>query len=460
MLKTANIDELENKKVSKLIWQYALPAIIGTMVNALYNIIDRVYIGHTPGLGDHAIGGLGIALPLMNLTAAVGMLVGAGSASRISICLGRGDKETAEKIIGNSFLLTILLTGSVVTGLYIYLDPILWLIGATEETFPYAQEFMHYLLPGNIFLSMCFNFNSMMRASGYPTKAMITMLIGVVANIIIAPIFLFGLKLGIKGAAIATIISMFIGLCFVMYHFLNKNSMLKLRASNVKLNPKIVWAIASIGLSPFFIQVASSAVAFFMNNRLKLFGGNVAIEAFAIANTLVMIIIMIMVGLTQGMQPIVGYNYGAGKIQRVKDTLNYTIKVGVGIGITGFLLGVFVPHIFVQAFNPSPELAEASANGLRIITFFLPFVGFQIVVTNFFQCIGMAAKSIFLSLTRQFIFLIPSLFFLPQMFGLDGVWGAMPTADFLATILTAVMFIWQIRKFNKIDTQQVLAQND
>ncbi len=456
MLKTANINELENKKISRLIWQYALPAIIGTMVNALYNIIDRVYIGHTPGLGDHAIGGLGIALPLMNLTTAVGMLVGIGSASRISICLGKGDKETAEKIVGNAFLLTIILTGSVVTALYIYLDPILMLIGATKETFPYAQEFMHYLLPGNVLLSMCFNFNSMMRASGYPKKAMLTILVGVIANIIIAPIFLFGLKLGIKGAALATILSMFIGLCFVMVHFLNKNSMLKLRPSNIKLDPKIVWAITSIGLSPFFIQVTSSAVAFFVNNRLKLYGGNVAIEAFAIANTLVMIIIMIMVGLTQGMQPIVGYNYGAKKIQRVKETLNYTIKVGVGIGIIGFLLGVFVPNIFVEAFNPSPELAEASANGLRIITFVLPLVGFQIVITNFFQCIGMVAKSIFLSLTRQFIFLIPGLFFLPRILGLNGVWAAMPTADFLASILTAGMFIWQIRKFNKIDTQQTL----
>ena len=208
----STISDLENKPVNKLIWQYALPAIVGTTVNALYNIIDRIYIGHTPGLGDHAIGGLGITLPLMNLTAAVGMLVGAGSSSRISICLGRGDKETAEKIIGNSFLLLLLLVGSLVAVLYIFLDPILMRIGATEETFPFADEFMRYLLPGNIFLSMCFSFNSMMRASGYPKKAMYTMLIGVVANIIIAPIFLFVLKLGIKGAAIATIISMFIAL--------------------------------------------------------------------------------------------------------------------------------------------------------------------------------------------------------------------------------------------------------
>ncbi len=456
MLKTANIEELENKKISKLLWQYALPAIVGTMVNASYNIIDRIYIGHGPDLGDHAIGGLGIVLPIMNLTAAVGMLVGAGSASRISICLGRGDKETAEKIIGNSFLLTILLTGTLVTILYMFLDPILMQIGATEETFPYAKEFLLYYLPGNIFLTMCFNFNSMMRASGYPKKAMYTMLIGVVANIIIAPIFIFILKWGIKGAAIATIISMFIGLCFVMYHFMNPNSMLRLRKKNIKLNPKIVWAIASIGLSPFFIQVAASIVVFILNNKLKLYGGNIAIEAFAIANTLIMIIIMIMVGLTQGMQPIVGYNYGAKRINRVKETLNYTIKVGVCIGFVGLTIGLLLPNLVVLPFNPSPPLAAESAKALRIVTLMLPLVGFQVVVTNFFQCIGMAAKSIFLSLTRQFLLLIPALFILPLFFDLDGVWFSLPTADFLSTLLTATLFIWQIKKFKKMEALEKL----
>lgn len=455
MAKVANIDELENKKISKLLWQYALPAIVGTMVNSLYNIIDRVYIGHTPGLGDHAIGGLGICLPLMNLITAVGMLVGAGSASRISICLGRGDKETANKIIGNSFLLTILLTGTVVVLLYLFLDPILMAIGATDETFPYAQEFMRYLLPGNIFSTMCFNFNSMMRASGYPQKAMYTMLISVVANVIIAPIFLFKLELGIKGAAIATIISIFIGLCFVMFHFMNKNSILRLRIVNIRLNTKIVWAIVSIGLSPFFIQIAASAVAFFINHQLRIYGGNVAIEAYAISNTLVMIIIMIIVGLTQGMQPIVGYNYGAKIFERVKETLSYTIKVGVVIGTIGLLLVLFLPSMFVQPFNPSPVLADASIKALRTITVMLPLVGFQIVVTNFFQCIGMAAKSIFLSLTRQFLFLIPALFILPPIFGLNGVWYSLPAADFLATVLTAALFLWQLRVFKKMDEQQL-----
>lgn len=456
MLKTANVDELENKKISKLLWQYALPAIVGIMVNALYNIIDRIYIGHGPNLGDHAIGGLGIVLPVMNLTAAVGMLVGAGAASRISICLGKGDKETAEKIIGNSFLMTIILTGTLVTGLFLFLDPVLMQIGATEETFPYAKEFLLYYLPGNIFLTLCFNFNSMMRASGYPQKAMYTMLIGVVANIIIAPVFIFWLKWGIKGAAIATIISMFIGLCFVMHHFMNKNSMLRLREKSIRLESKIVWAIASIGLSPFFIQVATSVVVFILNNKLKTYGGNVAIEAFTIANTLVMIIVMSLIGLTQGMQPIVGYNYGAKRINRVRETLNYTIKAGVCIGIAGCVIGLLLPNVIVQPFNPSAPLAAEASKALRIITILMPLVGFQIVVTNFFQCIGMAAKSIFLSLTRQFLLLIPALFILPCFFQLNGVWYSLPVADALSVLLTAGMFIWQVNKFKKMEVTEKL----
>lgn len=451
MLKTANVDELENKKISTLLWQYALPAIVGTMVNALYNIIDRIYIGHGPNLGDHAIGGLGIVLPIMNLTAAVGMLVGAGAASRISIYLGKGDKETAEKIIGNSFLMNIILSGALAIGLFMFLDPVLMQIGATEETFPYAKEFLLYYLPGNVFLTLCFNFNSMMRASGYPQKAMYTMLIGVVANIIIAPVFIFWLEWGIKGAAIATVISMFIGLCFVMHHFMNQNSMLRLRKKYITLNPKIVWAVVSIGMSPFFIQVAASIVVFFINNKLKAYGGNIAIEAYAIANTLVMIIIMVMVGLTQGMQPIVGYNYGARRIGRVKETLFYTIKVGIVMGCVGMLIGLLLPEIIVQPFNPSLPLAEEAAKALHIVTIMLPLVGFQIVVTNFFQCIGMAGKSIFLSLTRQFLFLLPALFILPNFFGINGVWYSLPTADFLSTLLTAILLIWQVNKFKKME---------
>lgn len=455
MVNSANIDDLENKKISRLLWQYALPAIVGTMVNALYNIIDRFFIGHGPGLGDEAMSALGIALPVMLIIAAVGMLVGAGAASRISIYLGKGDKATAERILGNAFLLSILLTGCTVTALYIWLEPMLWKIGATEQTFHYAAEFLRYYLPGAIFMTMCFSFNSMMRASGYPQKAMYTMLISVVANIILAPLFIFWLKWGIKGAAIATVISMFIGLCFVMQHFMNSRSTLRLRLSNIRLDGKIVKAIISIGLSPFFVQTAAATVVFLIIHNLKEYGGDVAIGAYTIANTMVMLIIMILVGLTQGMQPIVGYNYGAKNFNRVKDTLNYTIKVGVSIGIIGFIAGFFLPELLVGAFNPSPPLAVESVKALRIITVALPLVGFQIVVINFFQSIGQAAKSIFLSLTRQFLILIPLLFILPGHFQLNGVWASLPLTDTISTLITGSIFLWQVRQFKKLEVARI-----
>ncbi|WP_165023809.1 MATE family efflux transporter [Dysgonomonas sp. ZJ279] len=454
MLKTANIDDLENKKISKLLWQYAIPAIIGTTVNALYNIIDRFFLGNAPDLGDDAISAIGIALPLMTVMTAVGMLVGAGSASRISIYMGMGDKESAEKVLGNALLLSLLFTLPTTVILLVFTNSILTLSGADGKVFEYAQEFLYYLLPGSIFATMCFGFNNMMRASGYPQKAMFTMLISVVANIILAPLFIFVFKLGIKGAAIATVISMFIGLCFVMHHFMNRNSMLRLRWSYVRLDAKIVKAIVSIGLSPFFIQISASTVIFLIIHQLQIYGGKVAVGAYTIANTLVMLILMTMIGLTQGMQPIVGYNYGAKRFNRVKETLNYTIKVGICIGAIGLIIGLLLPDIIVKPFNPSPLLATESARALNIVTLMLPLVGFQIVVTNFFQSIGMAKKSIFLSLSRQFLVLVPALFILPHFFHIDGVWMSLPVADLLSTLLTTALFLWQLRQFKMMNIEQ------
>lgn len=449
MLKTANIEELENGKINKLIWQYAIPAIVGTTVNALYNTIDSVFIGH--GLGDDAMNALGIALPIMTIIAAVGMLVGIGSASRISIYLGMGNKEACEKIIGNAIVLTFIFSGITIFILFSFLTPILEMVGATGRTLIYAKEFLYYYLPGSIFSTLCFGFNNMMRASGYPKKAMYTMLISVVANIILAPIFIFIFRWGMMGAALATVISMFISLCFVIYHFINRNSMLRIRSINIRLDKKIVTSIVSIGLSPFFIQLAAATVAFLVIHSLQEYGGDLAVGAYNISNKLVMIIIMVIVGLTQGMQPIVGYNYGAKRYERVKETVSYTTKIGIAIGFIGLIIGVFFPDLVVKPFNPSAELAKDSVDALRIITIMLPLVGFQVVITNFFQSIGFTTKAIFLSLTRQFLFLIPALMVLPQFYGLNGVWASMPTADLVSTILTGFMFLWQLRAFKKLE---------
>lgn len=456
MQKTANIEELKSKKISRLLWQYALPAIVGTTVNALYNVIDRFFIGHGPNLGKAAMTSIGIALPIMIVITAVGMLIGAGSASRISIYMGKGDKNTAEKILGNALLLSVVLSTIAIAILLIFLDPLLTLVGATDQTFAFAKEFLTYYLPGSIFSTMCFGFNNMMRASGYPFKAMYTMLISVFANLLLAPLFIFVFKWGIKGAALATVLAMFIGLCFVMHHFMNKNSTLRLRWSNVKFESAIVKSIISIGLSPFFIQLASASVTLVFVHQLKQYGSDDAVGAFTIANTLTMLIVMIIIGLTQGMQPIVGFNYGNGNINRVKETLIYTIKIGVIIGTIGLSIGLLFPQILARFFTSDIPLINETVKALRIITIMLPLVGFQIVVTNFFQSIGMAGKSILLSLSRQFLILLPALFILPPIYGLNGVWSSMPVSDFLATVLTAILFIQQIHIFKKSPQNDML----
>jgi putative MATE family efflux protein len=388
----------------------------------------------------------------MNLISGIGMLVGAGGSTRTSIYLGQKDKESAEKIVGNSVLLAFLLTLLPVILIYIFMDSILIAMGSTPETFPYAKEFLYYYLPGNIFLTINFTLNSVMRASGYPKKAMYMMLIGVFANIILAPVFLFVLGWGMKGAAIATNLSILIGLCVITHHFLNKKSTVLLRWNKLKPDLKIIWSIINIGFAPFFMLIAASVVVFFINNRLNANGGSTAIEAYTIANRLIMVFIMILVGLTQGMQPIIGYNFGAKRMDRVKETLNYTLKVGILIGITGLLFGFFLPDLVILPFNPSPALAQKASQALQIMTITLPLSGFQMVISNFFQCIGKAINAFFLSMTRQFLILVPALFILPDYFGLNGIWYSIPLSDTLSTLLALLLFLWQIRQLKKLKT--------
>ena len=433
--------ELETKKISKLVWDYALPAIVGTMVNATYNIVDRVFIGQ--GVGALAISGLAVTFPVMNLVAALGMLVGAGASSRISINLGKRDPERAEKILGNSFLLTIVLNLIFITLLMIFLEPILMAFGASEETYPYARDYLQIILPGNIFVTMTYSFNSMMRASGYPQKAMYTMLIGAALNIILDPIFIFVFDMGIAGVAWSTVISRFIGMLFVMYHFTRKTTTLRLRKKNIRFEKDILIAIVSIGLSPFFMQVAASGVAVLMNTSLKNYGGDLAIGAYGILVSLIMLITMFVIGLNQGLQPIIGYNYGAEIYDRVKVAFYYGVKIATVVTTLGFVFGVFFPRVFARAFTSDPQLLDLAENAMRISIVAFPLVGFQVVISGYFQSIGQAKKSIILSLSRQIIFLIPSIIILPRMFGLDGVWAATPVSDFLASLLALTFFIRQ-----------------
>jgi len=452
-MESMSLNRLETEQPKNLLWEYSIPAIIGSMVVALYNLIDSVYIGHGPGLGDHAIGGLGIVLPIMTMFTAIGALVGTGAASRVSIYLGTKDKISAEKVLGNAFFLTLLFTCILIFFLYTFIDPILWTIGATEDTYPFAYEFLLFYLPCNIFLNLTYALCGIMRASGYPRKAMYIMLLGVIVNILLAPVFIFILQWGMKGAAIATSISALTSLIPVIFHFIDREKSLHFEWSNFSIDSKIIWAILSIGLSPFIIQVASSVIVFIINNRLNIYGGSVAIEAYTIANRLTLIIILILVGLTQGMQPIVGYNFGAKKMKRVFSTVSYAIKVGIAVGILGLIAGVFGGDIIVRPFNPTDDLAEQSITALRIVTLMLPLSGIQMVISSFFQSVGMPVKSTLLSLSRQFLFLMPALFVLPHFFGLCGVWISIPISDFISTLLAIMLYMWQMNQLKKNYTQ-------
>lgn len=445
--------DLSQKKISSLFWQYSLPAIVGSVVNTLYNIIDGVFIGHW--VGKEALSGLGVLLPMMNITAAVGMLVGVGAASHLSINLGLQDKDSAERIVGVSFVLTFLLTSITIALLLVFLEPLLMFMGASETSYPYARDFLVIFLPGSLFLTLCFNFNALMRASGYPLKAMITMFISVIANIVLAPIFILLLGWGMKGAALATTISMAIGFGFVIAHFFRQDSNVRFYKKYLSLPRSIVKSIISIGLSPFFMQLAASVVIILINYQLHSYAvtaqvsGDAAIAAFANTNRLIFFAIMVLIGLTQGMQPIIGYNYGTRDIPRVIKTLMYAIKIATIISTAAFLLSFFMPHTLVAIFSPDPEIINLSATALRYVSLAFALVGFQVIVSSFFQCIGMARKSIFLSLTRQVLFLIPALLILPACIGLNGVWLASPLSDTLSALLAAWLLKMQLYYFKR-----------
>lgn len=445
--------EFTDKKISALFWQYALPAIIGTSVNTLYNIIDGIFIGHF--IGREALSAAGLILPIMNLAAAIGLLVGVGSASRISILLGQKQHEQAERLAGTSFVLTLLLSGITLLTLLIFIDPLLYFVGASEITHHYAKQFLVIFLPGSLFLTLAFNFNNMMRACGYPLKAMITMFISVIVNIILAPIFIIVFDWGMYGIAIATTLAMFVCFLFVMQHFTNKNSDIRLKLSNLRLDGSSIKNILSIGMSPFAMQIAASVVIIFVNWQLNHYAPTAhinnddAIAAFANANRLITLIIMIVIGINQGMQPIVGYNYGCKNFIRVKQTFFYAVKVATVITSLGFLLGFFVPHLLVSAFSSDEDMVNLSAIALRFVTLAYVFVGFQMVTTSFFQCIGMAKISIILSLSRQVLILLPTLYIMPLFFGLNGVWAAAPLSDFLSTALAYLAIYWYFQSINK-----------
>lgn len=441
---SGNLKSLETRPVGRLLWEYSLPAVVGMLVMSLYNVVDRIFIGRI--VGTDAIAGLTITFPVMNLSAALGVLIGAGAAARVSILLGMKDRRGAELVLGNALTMT-LVNASVYLALFaIFIDEILYAFGASEASLPYARDFMLYILPGMLMMNLAFSFNNIMRASGYPTRAMVTMMIGAGANVILAPIFIYVLDMGIKGAAIATDIAMTISMLFVMSHFFDKRSTLHFTRGTFRIRWNIVVSIAAIGAAPSLVNAASSIINVIINTSLWRYGGDAAVAAAGIFSTYTSLITTVVVGICQGMQPIIGYNYGAGLLHRMKRVFRLASAAATIICTLGCAFGLLIPDRIAAAFTIDDTLIAVTANALGKSMLLFWIVGFQIISTTFFQSIGMAGKSIFLSLARQVIFLIPLLLFLPSVFGLDGIWLSFPTSDLLATIATTAMIRWQFRR--------------
>lgn len=436
---------LGTENIGKLLMQYAVPAIIAMTASSLYNMVDSIFIGH--GVGTMAISGLALTFPLMNLAAAFGSLVGVGAATLISVKLGQKDYDTAQRVLGNVFVLNILLGVAFTVIVMAFLDPILYFFGGSDETVGYARDYMYIILLGNTITHLYLGLNAVLRSSGHPQKAMYATIATVIINTILDPVFIYGFGWGIRGAAIATIVAQIISLMWQLWIFSSKEELLHFHRGIFRLKRKIVFDSLAIGMSPFLMNMAACFIVILINQGLKKYGGDLAIGAFGIVNRLVFIIVMIVMGLNQGMQPIAGYNFGAKQYERVTKTLKLTIIYATGVTTFGFIIGMLFSDTVVGIFTSDAELIELSAKGLRIVVMFFPIIGFQMVTANFFQSIGMASKAIFLSLTRQMVVLLPCLLILPRFFGAAGVWYSMPISDLLASLIAGTMLVWQFRKF-------------
>ena len=436
---------LGTERIGKLLTQYAIPAIIAMTASSLYNMADSIFIGH--GVGPLAISGLALTFPLMNLAAAFGSLVGVGASTLVSVKLGQKDYEGANRVLGNVLVLNVLL-GVAFTFVFLFLlDPILYFFGASENTISYARDYMQIILYGNVVTHMYLGLNAVLRSSGFPKLAMYATLASVVINCILNPIFIFGFGWGIKGSAWATVISQVISLAGQMIHFSRPSQLLHFKKGIYKLKKEIVKGILYIGMSPFLMNLCSCLIVILINRGLKEYGGDMAIGAYGIVNRIIFLFVMIIMGFNQGMQPIAGYNFGARLYPRVTEVTKLTMKWAIGVATTGFLLCQLFPTLIVNMFTTDDELVKAAVFGLHIVFAVFPIVGFQMVATNFFLSIGMSKKAIFLSLTRQMLFLIPCLIVLPRFFGTLGVWISMPVADTIATVVTAIVLVNQFKKF-------------
>ena len=438
---------LGQKPVGQLLWQYALPAIVAMTASSLYNIIDRAMIGQI--VGPEAIAGLGITFPFMNLSAAFGAAVGVGSSTCISVKLGQRDYDTAQHLLGNTVTLNLIIGFVFMVICLLFLDPILLFFGASEVTLPYAREFMTVILLGNMVTHMYFGMNAVLRAAGKPRHAMYATLFTVACNIVLVITFVWWFRWGIRGAALATVTSQSLAMCWQMWIFSDKRELLHLKRGIYRLKSQLVRNIIAIGISPFLMQTTSCVIVIFMNNQFVRYGGDMAVGAYSIANSMVMVFFMFVMGMIQGMQPIVGYNYGAEKYDRMFRCLWITIACATAILLVGWGLSMAFPRQIARIFTTDETLLDLSARGLVIDMLVFFVVGSQAVITNFFQCIGKVKVSIFLSLSRQLFLLLPMAYIFPLFWDLDGVWFSMPASDFGSFAMTIPMLMWYMKKLKK-----------
>ena len=440
--------ELGTKPVGQLLWQYALPAIVAMSASSLYNIIDRAMIGQI--VGPEAIAGLGITFPFMNLSAAFGAAVGVGASASISVKLGQKDYSTAQNLLGNTLTLNLIIGFSFMVLSLLFLDPILYFFGASDVTLPYAREFMIIILLGNVMTHMYFGMNAVLRAAGKPKHAMYSVLFTVGMNILLVFMFVWWFRWGIRGAALATVTSQTLAMCWQLWLFSNKNEILHLKRGIYKLKQRLVTSIIAIGISPFLMNVTSCVIVIIMNNQFVRYGGDMAVGAYSIANSVVMMFFMFVMGVCQGMQPIVGYNYGAEKYDRMLRCLFLAIGYATLILLIGWALSMLFPREIARIFTTDPTLMDMSARGIKLDMLVFFVVGSQATITHFFQSIGKVKVSIFLSLSRQLFLLLPMVYVFPLFWDLDGVWYSMPASDFGSFAMTIPMLMWYMKKFKEV----------
>lgn len=446
--------ELGTEKIGKLLKMYAVPGIIAQTAASLYNMVDSIYIGHIPGVGSAAISGLAVTFPLMNLATAMGTLVGVGATTLISVLLGQKNYDTARKVLSNVLSLNLII-GALFSGVTLaFLDPILRFFGASDVTLPFARDYMLIILVGNVFTHLYFGFNGLIRASGHPKTAMGLTLFTVISNAVLDPVFIFVFEMGIRGAALATVICQMAALVYTMKFFLDKKNLLHFPKPMFQIDWRIAGQSLAIGLGPFLMNSAACLVALFINQQLGKYGGDLAIGAYGIVNRLTMLFIMICMGFNQGLQPIAGYNYGARQYHRVKEVFVLTAKWEILVTSLCFLMAELIPGLAVSLFTNDPEMIRMASRALRIMCAGTALVGFGITTSTFFQCLGMVKKSIFLSLSRQLIFLLPLIYSLPMWFQEKGVWMSFPIADTLSVVVSLVFVQRLFKKFDKLKDGQ------